>query len=349
MQLDAPSNAAQLDTSCVQSVEVHVNGPGFPSDQSDTRMSCIPLDAASPTYAQLLADIRGKFALAMPDGGLAGVEVYGWAGSCDRPMGDPTTPDLIFFSSQRYVGDSTMELQVVPNLDCKQAQVNIHLVDLMQLVSGTNPSDANCAAAAVPDASGNGADTITLMPKLFDKGVDVYGGRTGADSHNSVATFTALTAIGPKSCLGWEGDSTTAAARACVSPTSGVCAADGEIEAPVVNFDVASASLANDPNRVKFPDAILGSVWTGTTSKHPAAGATIDVDPTVGVIEYVDPPASGSSKLSARASTGTGTSGLFILFTNTLANVKVNYNGKSTPMVMSALDDGPGGVIVVVN
>ena len=349
MQLVAPNNAAQLDTSCVSAVEVHVDGPNYPSDKGDVHTSCIPLGASAPTYDKLLDQIRGKFQLSIPDGGLSTVEVYGWAGSCDRMDGDPTTPDLIFFASQNYVGDELMELKMVPNLDCRQSTVNIHLVDLMTLVSGTNPSDANCTAAQAPDAPNTGADTITMMPKLVGKGMEFYGGRTGADSHNSIATFTGLTQIGPKSCLAWEGNSTTAAARGCASPTASVCAGTGEIEAPIINFDVGAASLQNDPNRVKFADVIIASVWTGTSGKHPAVGATIDVDPAQGVVEYVDPPAAGSSKLVVRSTNSTGSSGLFILFTNTLANAKINYNGKTTPVTMSALDDGPGGAILVVN
>ncbi len=349
MQLVAPSNSAQLDTSCVASVEVHLDGPSFQTDKSDTRMSCIQLDSSAPTYSKLLDSIRGKFALAMPDGGLADVEVYGFAGPCKREQGDPTTPDLIFFATQHYVGDDLIQLQLVPNLDCKPAPVALHLVDLMTLVSGTNPTDANCTTAAIPDGPASGAGVDTVMPQLAGIGIDVYGGRNGAPSHNSVASFTGLTSIGPKSCLASGGESVNASSLACVSPTPSVCAGAGEIEAPLLNEDVYAASIPPDPSSVKYQAAIVASVWTGTTGKHPASGATIDVDPSQGVIEYVDPPAAGSSKLVPRTASSTGGSGLFVLYTNTLATVKINYNGKTTPVTMGGFPGGTASAIYVVN
>ncbi|MGE5185531.1 MAG: hypothetical protein ACM31C_25885 [Acidobacteriota bacterium] len=349
MQLVAPSNATQLDTSCVASVEVHLDGPNFQTDKSDTRMSCVQLDSSAPTYGKLLDAIRGKFQLGMPDGGLADVEVYGFAGPCKREQGDPTTPDLIFFATQQYVGDDLIEMQLVPNLDCKPSPVAIHLVDLMTLVSGANPTEANCTAAAVPDGPGNGAGVDTVMPQLAGKGLDVYGGRSGAASHNSVASFSGLTSIGPKSCLASGGGSATASSLSCVSPTPSLCASAGEIEAPLLNDDVYAASIQPDSNSVRFQAAIVASVWTGTTGKHPASGATIDVDPSQGVIEYVDPPAAGSNKLVPRSASSTGGSGLFVLFTNTLASVKITYNGKTTPVTMGGYPGGTASAIYVVN
>src|SRR5690348_14349337 len=136
MQLDPPPNSSMMSTSCVQSVEVHVNGPNYPHDPLDIKQLCIPLDRVSNNYTDLISDIRGKFALGMPDGGLAGVEVYGWAGQCDRSAIAPFTPDLIFFSSQKFVGQDLVELEITPNLDCSQSQAKLHLFDIMTLVSG---------------------------------------------------------------------------------------------------------------------------------------------------------------------------------------------------------------------
>jgi hypothetical protein len=348
MQLKLPSNADMLDASCVTAVEVHAIGKNYPSDPMDFKRSCVEIGGAA-TYAQIRDAIHGKFALPMPDSGLAGIEMYGWSGAaaCANPG---VAQDLIFFSSTPYIGQSVIELQPTPNLNhCVQSQIKVRIVDLFTLISGPTPTSANCTASMIPDDATSGAAIGTLTPKMFDRGVNFYG-LLSAASHASVVALNAYTDVGPKSCLAFSAGGPNSGSVACAMSGPTVCATAGELEHAVIDGGIGVQTTTLDPALLaKYPGIVYGSVWSNGATKHPIAGATVEVSSADGSVIYIDPPDAGSVSVKRRTDNMTGPTGLFLLFTNKLTNVKVNAAGAQRTVQLGALDESDGAAVIVMN
>src|SRR5882672_9818966 len=179
---------ASFDTSCLTAVEVYVDGANYPADPNDFLHKCFTIDSSPAGYAQVADALRGKVTLPVPASGLRHVEMFGFAGSCADIEAANTglIPDLLFLSNTPYIGQDTIDMQIIPNLSCKSSRVSVRLVDLMTLVSKPAPTSADCAAAAVPDGPRTGAWTATVLMGPVDKHLDWWGGITGANSINSV-------------------------------------------------------------------------------------------------------------------------------------------------------------------
>ena len=352
MKLVVPTDAvaASFDTSCVGAVQVYVDGKNYPTpDITDYKQACIPITTNPATFADLAAELQGKFDVAIPDSGLMGIEIYGFGGDCDQvenpPDGAPE-PDLSFFGSMPYIGQDEIDLTMVPNVSCTHAPVTVDLVDMLAL-----NATKQCASATVTD-SGAGADLGTLSPNQLMAGVNYYGSN-GAASTNSVAAFSGATTIGSEDCLAASAGSSATDGVSCVSTTgSTVCATGGQIEVPVINYTVAMAST--DPNNIQnFGGVLFGTVWgTVGTVKQPITGATISLaDPNAkGTIVYFDQPAgveTGTGSLTLRAgATSTDASGMFGLYANEIVDVTVTANGKTKTVRMAATASDPAAALV---
>jgi len=355
MQFQLPANADRFDTSCVTAVEVRALGANYLQDRNDFTRSCIDMTASKSTLTAIRDAIRGQFTLDIPDSGLSGISVLGWSGPVACKQSDETpyyTPDLAFFARGAYIGQDVIDVEATPNLNCASRKtMKGRVVDMFALIA--NGSSAGCATAMTyPDGMG-GLYTGTLIPKLFGKGVDYYGGLSGGPGTNGLAVFDALTEVGPKSCLSLDGLNVTGGSTSCAIGGTPVCAdaTAGEVELAAIDGAIIDATPSIDATtQTKFPGVIYGSVWTNGAPKTPIAGATVSADTAHAKVVYIDPPdVGGTGAVKVRADqTGTGPSGLFMIYTDTLINVTVNGGGKTRTVMLGATDDSVGGAMIVL-
>jgi hypothetical protein len=341
MELVMPKSET-MGTQCINAVEVYANGATFPANQDDYVESCIEITAGS-TYASVRDAIKGKFTLGMPNTGLSSLEIFGWSGpgGCNFDENTPP-PNLMFFGKGEYIGQDTVELPIIPNLDCATEPVKIRSI-MMALVGG-----ATCANATNVGMGGYGS-LGTLMPSTYRKGVDFYGGTDGALLVNNVASFTGHTKVGSKSCLAVDGGSMTGGSTGCVVGGGTVCAGAGEIEHAYIPNEIYASALSFDQAQLaKFPTAILVSVWSNGATKTPIGGATIEVDAAHAKVFYVDPPATGQVNLVARGDGATGPSGLALVYADTLVSATVKVNGASRVVTLGAPNQEVAGAMIVM-
>ena len=351
MHLVLPSNTTTpmplLDTSCVTAVEVHAIGANYPADARDLTTSCQEFKPAA-TYTDVAATIRGKFELNIPAGGLSGLEMFGWSGQQPCAMQQMfQTPDLIFWADANYVGAQQIDLKLQPNLGCQRDTVKVRMVDMIGLAIAGTANTANCTAAEIPDTAGNaGVGSGTIIPREFEGNLQFFGNTEGNNQVNGLSTFQTPDIPGPKTCFaidaGWDGGGATS----CIVGGPPVCAGAGETEAAVLPQAVVNAAINLDTSLAgMWSGIVVGGVWSGT-AKTPVSGATVTVDPSQGIIVYVDPVGVTGLKKSASQS-ATGASGLFVLYTNTVPSVTVMGPSGSPRMVtMSSPYDRVGASLI---
>ena len=352
---------ASTDTSCITGVEVRVFGAHHAQDPKDIAASCVPL--TGKTYTELEAAMHDKYVVTIPSSGLAGVEVRGYAGTspCD-PASFGTgqqlyTPDLIFYASSPYIGQDTMFLPVTQNLSCTMTGVNIHVTDLIALEQTASPTDANCTnATAVSNGTPNAGPSVglgTIVPEPFMSSAQFFGNNQSGPFVSGLARFSGYDQPDMKSCVAMFGGNDNGGSTSCViaNPVCPGSGAAGEVEMTSIPTNVIDTVLVMSPSLMeRFPGVLVGSVWTGTTAKHPVTGATVTIDATKGSVLYVDPPPSGSSTLTVRTDqSGTGASGMFLLYTNTVAQVTVKSGSLSRTVTLSAVADYVAGALVLIN
>lgn len=348
MELHMPANAATFDTSCVSAVSVIVAGANIAQDASDYTWSCQEI-SAQDRLTGVHDAIRGKFELAIPSSGMSGIELFGWSGP--QPCAPPAlvTPDLIFHSKAAYIGQDKLDLPVETTLDCAKQQVKVRPLELFALVGGATPSATNCSAAAVPDADKGFATLGQIMERPFSAGVDFWGGFRGADVTTGIAAFSAATTGINKSCLAYDTSSAGGFGTGCTMPGAHVCAGADEIDAPFLDRDIANEALTLDESLLsKWDSMVFVSVWDNGSPKRPVAGAKVDIAAIDGQVVYIDPPATGSTRLTKRSDTATGASGLALVYTNKLSNVKVTVNGATREVTVGAPDWSAGAALVVM-
>lgn len=343
MQLVMPKDGV-MNTSCISAVEVRANGTQYPAVQADQIKSCVQIQAGA-TYSSVRDAIKGQFTLGIPDSGLGSIELYGLSGPqpCAANQDPYYSPDLLFFGSADYIGQDRVDINVTPNLDCTSEPVKIHMIDMMAMVGG-----ATCANASnVGMMAGVGIGT--LVPNFQAKGVQFHGGIEGANLVSNVASFSGLTHTGTHSCLALDGGSEAGGSTGCAVTGASVCAAAGEYEQAYVPLPVINATLAMDATlNAKYPSVYLISVWGNGTPKATITGATVDVDPNHAKVVYVDPPAAGSNALKVRTGTGTGPSGLALVYLDTLVSAKITAGTLTRTVTIGAPDATVGAAMVVM-
>jgi hypothetical protein len=346
MEIVMPSQQT-FDTSCINAVEIRVAGSDFLQDSDDHEEQCVELQGGA-SYAAIRDAMRGKFDIDITDTGISGIEIFGWSGptACQISLAhDPyVSPDLLFYGHGGYIGQDRVEVPIAPNLNCARTNVNVRMYDMFALIGGAT---CDAAGTAVGEASvGNG----TLVPRQVGKGSMWFGNLTGAVSTNNVATFAALTQAGSKSCLAFDGGSETwGGSTGCSVGGPSVCAGAGDIEHPIIpnsvlwrveNFDAQLMS--------KFPGVVFGSVWSNGATKTTVAGATVTVDSAHGKVIYLDAP-NASGVLAARADqSGTGPSGLFALYTDTLVSAKITAGTATRIVTLGSADTTTAAAMIVM-
>jgi hypothetical protein len=350
MKLVLGAMADTFDTSCVTAVEVHVKGANYPADLRDFSRSCLELGGHA-RMGDLADAIRGRFSLAVPASGISGIEVFGWSGpsACTPSPFEGISPDLVLHARAPYIGQEVVDLRLVENLSCDRGPVKIRPVDVFGLLAQPAPSSDDCAAVVIADDQG-GAGLGTLNPRAFGNGVAFFGGVRGAAVRGGVASFTGSTSVmNPQACLSLDTGSVTGFGVSCAISGGKVCAAADELEAPLIDGAIANDGLTLDEGLLaRYPGMVYVSVWSDATPRRPVAGATIDIAEGDGRVVYIDPPPPGGTLIQKRAERATGPSGLAVVFTNTLAPIKVSAGGATRTVTVSAPDFAPGGALIVL-
>lgn len=347
MEFDAPANASQWDTSCATTIEVRAIGTQYPYEPGDYKSTVLQLPTAAPTYDAVLEVLRDHVTLAIPDSGLAGISVMGWSvpPNWTQPTGNAwyPTPELTFFAHDNYIGQDVITLQAVPNVNCKKQPVAVRVVDMFALVAAG--SSASCSTAMTYTNGVGWSGTGTLVPRLFEPGVDFFGAQSFASGSDSLAQFSAETQVGPKSCLALIGSDDTGTSTGCAIPGPAVCAGGAELEIAATNY---TATGDADPMLSKtMPGVVFGSVWTGAATRTPIAGATVQVDPNHARVVYIDPQANGHFSVRGNQS-GTGPSGMFVLYADAIVEATIKSGSKTRTVALGASQHSSAGAMIVL-
>lgn len=339
-KLPAADKGGEFNASCMTAVDIVTNGADYPNTETDFIKDCVDITSTPSTIVDLNGALSGKIDVRLPQSGLSGVEIRGRRGSCTM---DASTPpgDLVFYAGAPYLGDDQLQLPVHVGSSCDQAPAAVRPVDLIKLVTGTTKGD--CAAAKAIDGPGSGVDIGTLMPTIGN-GMMFLFGRSGAFNTNGVAQISAASmTVGPKACLAISSGNPQFGAVSCADRSlPPVCATAGEIEAP----GVSNAVWLDSPDaakKAKFPSVIFGAVVSST--KQPIQGATVEIDSKLGEVVYVEP---SGTKLVPTGGNATGPSGMFMVYTDTVASVKIASGVLTRTTTVGAPYDAPGAVLVML-
>ena len=344
LTLPAMTAGGGFNTSCVTAIDMVTIGENYPATQNDYVKSCIDITSSPATFDDVKRAMRGKFDVTIPPSGLSGVELFGRRGSC-KVSDDGLPPgDLVFYAGSRYVGGDSISLPMIAGASCDQVPVTLRPVDIVKLTTGTTRGD--CAAAKAIDGAEAGA-TLGTLTSTIGNGIEFYSGFAGAPLAGGVAAISmGSTTVGPKACLGVYSGDATAGSLSCVTPGAPTaCATGNELETAILDVDLAFNSL-DQARLTRFPSIVWGAIVSGT--KQPIAGATVEIDPKVGEVVYVEPSGTGPSMRLAAAGNATGPSGLFVVYTNTLAPIKATSGALTRTLTVGAVDDFPAATLIVL-
>jgi hypothetical protein len=344
------SMPASFDMSCITAVEVLAvgNERGTQSAPPDALGDCVDLTKAPASFADIRAGIAGKFELAIPESGLAGVVLRGTKGTC----ADKTRLyEANFYGGAAYLEDSeSLSIPVVPNISCNTRTTYVVApIDMLAL------DRTKSCAMAIPAAQGI-VFAGNIRPQLLGDGFDrmIWEDGSSASSTNPAgkATVDSWTgATGPKSCIaiGYDG---AGLAGSCVNPTTAaLCASPGEVELAMIDPIYAGASIETALVQ-QWGQPVFGAVYrqspAATVTKVPIASAIVELeDPAQGTVVYVAP---GASKLMPLAgATGTDPSGMFIVYIKGDATtVLVKSGGTQQRYTIASQGDLPPTLLAVL-
>lgn len=345
LQLPPAEKASRFDVSCVTAVEVFARGEDRGDDEdlpADDLRACITIDGAS-SWSKLRSAIAGRFELALPGSGLAGVDVRGSTGTCKK---DNTNGDTIFYASAGYGGGDELVLPMTPILSCADKVLEtVRPVDLLALTR-----DGVCPGP-LPDNSG-GVDSIAIHPTALSDADweynDDFGLLTGG-----VVSLPVYRSADDASCAGlsyWEnGDARTT--ESCVRRGDGVCSQLGQIELPIIAYGAAyeAADLATVD---EYGGWVIGAVWglDGTTRRK-LEGATVRpakaADAGKAKVVYAEYPAPANPRVLPGA-TATGASGLFIAYVGRPIDFIVAAPGYTAQTVRMGSPDEPAAALILL-
>ncbi|MDQ3338654.1 MAG: hypothetical protein M4D80_26105 [Myxococcota bacterium] len=327
MSLKMPEMPANFDLSCVTAIDVAAHeledeapmDVGFRLSLTGDRDPCVEIDPQT-TFEGIRSQIAGKFTVDLPDGGLAGIQIRGRAGSCKDT---PNYHEAIFYGGATFDGGS-MTIPLTPNISCAAKETyKARPIEIAAMIA-----DPTHACRAVTDAVSTFGGNIRpsrldpeLPPLMFEAGASVAFLAAGTAMIGSFSNT-----VFNDSCITVAHEGKGIAGVTCVNkgaPT--LCGAPGEIEIPVYPFVFSNAAI----NGAAYEEAgtlVLGSVWE-TNPNKPVADAVVTTAPGVKV-EYVE-LRNGQPEVVSGA-TKTGPSGLFILYSSKVTTVSIAAPGHQT-------------------
>jgi hypothetical protein len=311
------TNPMGLDTSCVTAINTYVYGNTYETDKNDLKFDCKVIDGGKKTAAEVKDAFTGLFDMAIPDSGLYGVEIEAHTGGCPTTSSEtPFGSDLIFNASARYNGSDRINLPLVPIASCETSTMKARAIDIFKLLS-----TKDCNQSILGDGIGAELYLGQLAPSLID-GTFYWSSGNLSQWSAGVGTGLGMPNTGGTACLSANIGTQDVYSISCVNFGPPVCALAGEVEVGVIPVNSVVASL-DQSKRSKWGSIVVGSVWTGTgTARTPVMGATVEADPEHSEVVFVEPGPNNTLVTTAGAA-ATGASGLFVLFTDRVLEVKV--------------------------
>lgn len=341
LRLLMPTNDdAAMDVSCVTTVHVVLHNGS--SDFSTVPQQCI--DVSSPTsFADLEAQIRGKFEMDIPDNLLA-VEVRGLTGTSAAVCGDGMD---VFYAGDEFVGQDRIDLRIKGAMDCSAmrstGELKVRPVDFLALAK--TPVGMAPACDPIEDEFleiGAIRPTNISLPEVgFPTSLMEFGPGAELDSTTGVATLPAWGAALPTSCLAVSAFDMFSAS--CVYPGNAtVCGQPGEVEVPLID-DLASYESIDGAIYKDFPVLVFGVVYD-TVTKRPVEGAKVEMDPARARVVYANPGA--GNRLDPITADATNASGLFLAYMREPSVATVTQGASTKKMRLGGVTSWGSAVIV---
>ncbi|HEY5938799.1 MAG TPA: hypothetical protein VIU61_29305 [Kofleriaceae bacterium] len=320
LRMPDADTGASFDTSCVRSIDVYAYGNDFPNSPLDKTRDCIDLTEPAATFSEIRREMLGNFDLRIPPNGLSEIEVYGHVGACEDNW-EQVPPDMMFYGAASYSGDNQITIPLEGMVSCAMQTVSVRPIDVLALAA--NPAD--CAAAALADSADDSDGYVDLgqIMTTMDGPAWFGGDRTYAKLAGGLASMQARMTASKHACVGVSAYSGNQDTTSCMIQNQAKLCGAGQWEVGTMDWMIAE-SLIDPAKAANWSTAIIGSVWVSAPTKGAVSGARVTVDPDLGEVQYVEPGATVTRNL-----TGTGTSGLFVLYTDSIVDVTISGGGGS--------------------
>ena len=350
IQLALPPPPAQgqpaFDLSCVTAVDIQPIAVGdrksldIGQREYDTMDAspCVDLTSPPTSFADIEAQLHGKFDIPVPANGLAALEIRGRAGTC-KDM--PAFYESVFYGAAPYGGHGSVTIPVKHNISCDQATTyTIRPVDLGQLVQSKTCAPVTSTTGQVSAAdvrpTGLGGDFPSVVMEV---------GAAYTSLANGTGTVNSFKQSYGGTCPAVAWDDNGAVGVTCINagaPTA--CGQPGEIELPVVQESLLTNAVDGSQPYAGF---VMGVVWSNTAPVGPVQGATVTLDQGAqGAVEYGSGGAQGFTP-SATAS-ATDASGMFEVYANEVVGVTVTAPGHGTQRLFVGGDLNSVGSTIAV-
>jgi hypothetical protein len=345
MTLLVPSEVPAFDMSCVTAVDLLVlaNGDTNPTvdiGQRTDDVSCVDLATAPKNFPGLQTLLGGKFDVALPKAGLAGVELRGRAGNCVEAPAEYTS---VFYGGANFKsGDDQLRVKVSRGISCDaHSTFSVHPVDMFNLFSTMTCADWTDTTATL-QANDIRATNLVKPAIIEENGLDI---KPMAMPTVSIDSFSASY---PGTCAAMELKAAGQTGLSCINANQPTACAMTNLEVAVLP-DTFTASA--DPALVKqFGAANFVGIWSSSSAPAaPIAGATITVDAGAPASKIVYGDISGTTFLPSGAAASTA-GGLAIVYAGSVVGISVMVPGKPMlHMYIGASAETPSAQIAVVN
>ena len=334
MTLVPAKTSAPVDLSCVGAVDllpIPVDDQvgdfdiGMRVTADNQHVPCVDLARSPTSFADLEAQIAGKFDMPLPPGGLAGVELRGRPGNCEDV---PAYHMSVFYGGALFhPGEDSLAIPVRYNVSCdQQVTMKVHTVDLISLIK-----TKTCTSTTIGQVFEGTVRPTMLDAPNFPATVFEAGPAFLSPDKNGISSIPTYNKSFEGSCLSasWVVEA-SAGVSSCITPGAPTACSGTDVELPT--FDYAYANSAG------FGSPLIGAVWSNTGTPGPVTGATITPDETAGAtITYGDVGDNGFQPTPN--GTSTNTSGMFTMFAQDVVGVTVAAPGHPSRHVF--IGNGP--------
>jgi hypothetical protein len=344
MTLLVPSEVAAFDMSCVTAVDLLVIANGDTNlnldiGQRTDGTSCVDLTTAPKNFPGLQTLLGGKFDVALPKAGLAGVEMRGRAGNCAEAPAEYTS---VFYGGANYKsGDDQLRVKISRGISCDaHSTFAVHPVDMLNLFSTMMCADWTDTTATL-QANDIRATNLVKPTIVVENGLDT---KPMAMPTVMIDSFSASY---PGTCAAMELKAAGSTGLSCINANQPTACATTNLEVAVLP-DTFTASA--DPALVKqFGAANFVGIWTSSAPAGPISGATITVDTGAPPSKIVYGDINGATFLPSGAASSTA-GGLAIVYAGSVVGISVMVPGKPMHhMYIGAGAAQPSAQIAVVN
>jgi len=343
-------DVANTDLSCVNSVHIILHNGS--SDFGTIPQACITVE--SPTsYADLEAQIRGKFQMELPED-IVAVEIRG-QGFATKGDGFCGSGMNVFYAGEEYTGGD-MSLRVEGTIDCSAikntGELKVRPIDLVALAKTPTGSAPVCAPVALPAFPGEDPvlEIGAIRPTNIDlpafvssvmEFADLPGGTGVSELVDGVATFSAWGTALPTSCLAVS--SFVGFAATCLYPGNAqICGEAGEVEMPYIDSNDSFASV-DGALYDEFPSLVHGIVYDSVLKK-PVVGAAVELGEGRGIVVYARPGT--GAQFAPIDGDVTDASGMFLAYMRKPSVITVTQGTSTKVMRIGSVTGGGAAVIV---